>query len=46
MTWPTGVGATLALMVLVIVLVLCLTGGMQVWPLGVLLGMLAIARLT
>jgi hypothetical protein len=42
--WPTGLGAVLALIVLVVVIVLALIGQMP--PLmAVLLGLLAVARL-
>lgn len=42
--WPSGLGAVLALIVLVLVIVLCVIGKMAVLP-ALLLGMLALARL-
>lgn len=42
---PSGVGAIIALVVLVIVVALVVVGQMAIWPLGALLGALALARL-
>jgi hypothetical protein len=45
MTLPNSLGSIIALLVLVVVVVLLITGGIAL-QLGVLLGLLALARLT
>lgn len=45
MTFPNSLGSILAIIVLVVVIVLLFTGGIAL-QLGILLGLLALARLT
>ncbi len=42
---PTGLGAIIALLVLIIVVVLTVVGQIAIWPLGVILALLALSRL-
>ena len=42
---PTGLGAVISLLALVVVVVLVVVGQLSIWPIGALLAMLAIARL-